>query len=425
MKRLLAQLQLSNYDSNGKFILEADSGYQMVANRVKVMLDINPDLEVTLIGPKLNTMVTFPWDINPTLWNNYSDRVKYVEIDIVPNALATRYNFDLYATSKAIGLPHVTYDAAYINDPMLLRHYKAMFHLTAKKQPKFYVHSHFVDVPSCPKFPVDASLWLGQLEAAIKADWNFWQCESALAQFIAEAKNVLNSDVVDAITEKSTPWDDGYSIEEINSPVDVTSLRFDPLIFIKLKAAGKKVIFVPNRVGGKGRSSDYTNCGKFLFDILPALHSRRDDYVVIAGNPNQKFSNDELLELCGRNGYINLTPDAFTRDEYKFVASKSDFVVGLYNADLFGATATRECVDLRCLPLWLDFSEYATILRATGMEEFLIERDFSNVVDVISRALDTSYVGMDRRIDNLVKFVRDRCSYEKTTSAAMVRMQLL
>lgn len=426
MKRLLAQLQLSNYDTHGKFILEADSGYQMVANRADIMLGLNPaDLEVTMVGPKLNTLVTYPWDINPRLWNYHGNRIKYVELDIVPNALATRYNFDIDATAKAIDIPNVEYDAIYINDPMLLRHYKAMFHLKAKKKPKFFVHSHFIDNPECPKFPVDASLWLGQCEAALRADFNFWQCEASLKIFLESMARLYRGEVVKAVEEKSLPWDDGYSQREITSPVNTENIRFDTHTFMK-EIEHKIVIFVPNRIGGMGRSSDYTNCGKFMFELLPQLRQRREDFIVIAGNPSQKILNGELVQLCGENGYINLVPDALTRDEFKFIARNSHIAVGLYTNDTYGGTVARECIELGCLPMWVDNYEYASLARDAGGYPFLAKTDWSDFVNVLSSLIDYCTVpGGSPWLSELQTVVRERCSYECTTPEAMKRMGLL
>ena len=454
MKRLLVQTQLSNYDTKGKFILECDSGWQMVMGRVREMLKLNPDLQVDVMGPRLydslderyTQVITAPKEVNPDMDWNYLQafvdptketrgRLNYIQHEIIPNALATRYDFDFDKLGKFIGLvnhkqhPELKYDAVYINDPMHLRNFRALFFLTAGYTPKFYVHSHFIDNPSVPKFPKEASLWLGQCEAAIRADYNFWQCESAMRVFFDEMKDFFAPTVVDYVRQKSMPWDDGYSSEEINLPVNEDNLRFDPKVFEQWKAQGKRVIFVPNRIGGRGRSSDYTNCGKFMFEILPELRKRRDDFVVLAGNPSQKFFNHELEQECGPNGYVSLVPDAFNRDEFKLVARNSAISVGLYDQDSYGGTVARECIDLGCMPLWLDNFEYSSIAREAGGYPFVARPDFSNLVDKASfmlevfRSGDTH--GAARWLQLLQRVVRERCSYEATTPEAMKRMGLL
>jgi hypothetical protein len=457
IKRLLVQTQLSNYDTNGKFILECDSGWQMVVGRCREMLRLNPDLQIDVMGPKLfdsyrenaSQVITYPDDINPDLdWKylySYVDpekeqrgRLNYIQHEIIPNALATRYDFNFDLLPKLIGLqnhkahPQFKYDAVYINDPMHLRNFKAMFMLKAGYRPNFYVHSHFIDIPECPKFPTEASLWLGQCEASLKADYNFWQCESSMNEFMTSMSKWFTQDVVDDVRAKSAPWDDGYSRAEITSPVNEKNMRFTPEEF-RAKTAGKNIIFVPNRIGGKGRSSDYTNCGKFMFELLPQLRQRRQDFVVICGNPSQKFLNSELEEWHGKDGYISLVPDAFNRDEFKFIASQADIALGLYDQDAYGGTAARECVELGCMPLWLDCNEYSRLAREAGAEAFVLAKmDFSDLGDKLFRLLDLQ-VGkgdmhpsvFDNVLCHLQETIQRRCSYEATTEKAMARMGLL
>jgi hypothetical protein len=280
-------------------------------------------------------------------------------------------------------------------------------------------------VPECPKFPTEASLWLGQCEAALRADYNFWQCESAMNQFFDSMSKLFVKDVVDDVRAKSMPWDDGYSIEEITSPINVKNMRFTEDEW-NAKVGDKFVIFVPNRIGGKGRSSDYTNCGKFMFELLPKLREKRQDFVVICGNPSQKIFNYELEEWCGKDGYVSLVPDAFNRDEFKFVARNSDIAVGLYDKDTYGGTAARELVELGCMPLWLDVNEYSSIAREANGYPYVVKPDWSNFVHVANCLLNyCQYPPKDERwIPTLQRVIRERCSYESTTSIAMARMDL-
>ena len=454
MQRLLIQTQLSNYDTKGNFILECDSGFQMVMGRVREMLKLNPELDITVMGPNTGEngnkrqLITDPWDVNPDLWEKYGDegekRLHYFEHEIIANALVTRYDFDWTALAISLDLGMMKlgrtpkYDAVYINDPMHLRNFQALFHVVAGYQPRFYVHSHFIDNPECPKFPKEASLWLGQCEAAIKADFNFWQCESAMNIFFESMAKQFQPSIVEAVKAKSLPWDDGYSQTEINVPVIEENLRFDSRKFENM-ISQKIVIFVPNRIGGKGRSSDYTNCGKFMFDLLPELRKRRQDFVIIAGNPNQKFLNSELEQLCGANGYINIVPNALNRDEFKYVARKSHIVLGLYDQDAYGGTASRECVELGCMPLWLDINEYSSIAREAGGYPYMVKPNWSGFTGMLSHLMDDikhiidvnqypSWAGKRFNVawqPKIQQIIRNRCSYEATSYAAMERMGLL
>ena len=427
MKRLLIQTQLSNYDTNGKFILEADSGWQMTLGRVRQMLKLVPDLKIDIMGPQYNQLITSPQNLNQDLFNTYSDRLKYIPHYIMSNALATRFDFNFEGINEVLNLKKYYYDYVYLNDPMHLRNFKALFEVKVKYQPKFFVHSHFIDNPECPKFPVSASLWLGQCEAAIRADYNFWQCESSMNVFMKSFSKTFNDNILSDVMIKSSPWDDGYSSEEINSNINQNNIRFNIDKFNNI-IKDKLVIFVPNRIGGKDRSSDYTNCGKFMFNILPQLKATRNDFIVIAGNPNQKFSNEELTNFCGQNGYISLVSDALTRDEFKFIVKHSDVAIGLYDQDSYGGTVARECIDLGCMPLWLNNYEYSTIANDAEFN-YLINPDFSDIIEktnlLLNKIKNDNDFWKKNQINNLRNIVRKRCSYEKTTPIALKQIGLL
>lgn len=427
MKRLLIQTQLSNYTSDGIFTLECDSGWQMVMGRVRVMLTLDPELQIDVMTPLFHDCRTEPYHLNSDLVSKFGNRLRFIPHRILPNALATRYDFNFHGLAETIKVwtGDQRYDAVYVNDPMLLRNFRALFHVKFGYQPKFFTHSHFIDNPSCPKFPVEASLWHGQVEAAIRSDYNFWQCKSALDIFLWEMGRDYSKDLLEDVSEKSAPWDDGYSSEEINSPVNMMNLTFNPHEFLGA-SMGKVVLFVPNRIGDGKRSSDYTNCGKFMFEFLPRLKALRDDFIVVCGNPNQKISNDELDNLCGRNGYLKLTEGAFNRDEYKFVARNSHIVVSLYNADSYGGTSNRECIDLGLAPLMLDNYEYASIAKKAKYDVGLAKSDLSDLVEVTSRLIDQFKDGrsssIQENVADLKNVVRERCSYEKTTEVALNTM---
>ena len=415
-KIMLIDTQMSNYDINGYYHLACDSGAQMVIGRVRVLLDLDKDLEIHVIVPR--KVKETPLEVYPDL-KQFSDRLFFININLTDNALANRYDFswndmrDEFHLQCARPLSQFTH--VFINDPMRLRAWKAFFLLNAKTRPRYVVHSHFVDVPSCPKFPEEASLWLGQCEAAIKADFNFWQCQSALDQFSEDFSKTYKQEVLDGVLLKSQPWDDGYSQDEILSGVNYDNISFDCTEF-KKKTEGKIVVFVPNRVGGMGRSSDYTNCGKFLAEVPKLLHERaRGSFVFIAGNPNGKISNQELFDLYGEYGFLKLKDTQFNRDEYKWIARNSHIAVGLYDADCYGGTAARELVELGVWPVWLNVNEYKRLSHASGytvgMTETLDPKDIATAMIAVSY----KHSEHDSNFLSLQRANRMSCSYESTT----------
>jgi hypothetical protein len=238
---------------------------------------------------------------------------------------------------------------------------------------------------------------LGQCEAAIKADFNFWQCESTLDIVLDEMDNIFAPKIVNDVAQKSAPWDDGYSVAEMSTPVEERNLRFDPKDVLS-RLEGKVVLFVPNRIGGRGRSSDYTNCGKFMFDILPEIYKRRHDFVV---------------------------PDALNRDEFKWVARHSHIALGLYDQDSYGGTVARECIEAGCVPLWIDNYEYSIIAKLANWP-YVVRKDFVGLPLMADALIETCKSGVHEKWKaRLKEVVRERCSYEATTPKAMTLMGLL
>ena len=440
VKRLLVQTQLSNI-VNGKFDLACDSGWQMTINRCREMLKLCPDLHIDIMGPALGDsehdptcqVVESPHDVTPDLWEKYgyvgAKRLKYLGENILPNALVTRYDFQWFnvVTQLDLGMhkieTHRRYDAVYLNDPMLLRAFKAMFYVVGGYQPKFFVHSHFVDLPEFPKFPKEASLWLGQCEATIKADFNFWQCESAMEQFFESMGKWFKQELVDDVRTRSLASDDGYSITEITQPVDESRMRFTVDEW-NAKTQGKIVLFFPNRISPS--SGDYTNGMRFMFDLLPKLRQRRNDFVVVCGNPNLKFSNDELVQRCGADGYVKLHNYTLDRNEYRFVAAHSDIALGLYDNDTYGGTAARECIELGCVPLWLALNEYSSLAREARCDHYVLAKpDFSDLVDVVDHLMSISQEDHFSINTRLRRVVKSRCSYEQTVPEMLRLMDLL
>lgn len=417
--KILIQTQLSNYDSTGTWILECDSGWQMMIGRLRELLKLRQNISVFITGPQRNTLKTQPEVVSHDVMCD--SRVHYIPITLIPNALATRFDFNVLEIATALKLREQKakiekpFDIVYINDPMHLRNFAAMFFLYGAKRPRFVVHSHFIDNPECPKFPTDVSLWLGQLEAAQKADWNFWQCASAYNVFLQSARQFLTAKQISVISKKSTPWDDGYSASEMQTEPDLRNVRFD-VNALKSLRENELILFVPNRVGGRGRSSDYTNCGKFLFDILPQIKAASHlKFSVIAGNPSQKFSNKELQDECG---VLPLVADSFNRDELKVVMQHSHIIVGLYDQDTYGGTASREGIELGCAPLWNRNFEYFRLALASGYLNYLCKADFSDIVNSTIKLMhnikhkDQTFLGAQKQLQEIV---REQCSFERTT----------
>ena len=63
MPRLLIQTQLSNYDISGKYILECDSGWNMMIGRIIEILKHNETLKIDILVPVDEQVLTKPEEI--------------------------------------------------------------------------------------------------------------------------------------------------------------------------------------------------------------------------------------------------------------------------------------------------------------------------------------------------------------------------
>jgi hypothetical protein len=423
-KSLLWVPQYSNYSAAGEFILEADSNWQLVVMKLPEMIKVNPDLVVRVIAPTKYTKSPYK------LLSSSFPKWQEFDIDLIPteiacNAPQTRYDFDFnHWALRCKTVLGKEYTHVYANDPMLVRHLRAVFSLnkTLKTQPRFVVNTHFLDTPAQPLVPTDISYWHGTVEGCIKSDQVIWHSKSMQDQWLEAANKDYRHHVINDILKKSTIWKDGYLQAQASAPPNMNNVRFDTKALL---ACGKKIVWVPNRVGGLGKSFDYTNNGKFLFEIVPELWKIRQDFVVIAGNPSQKISNDEIAELCP--AFQKLVDGPMNLDEYYWLSQNCDIVVALYTIDTNGGLAALESIESKAVPLFPDVFEYKHYFDSVAWPEALrINPDLSHAHVVLSNLLNTfgSNDIESKRLE-LQKFVRSYASYEETVRPAMESMGLL
>lgn len=414
--RTLYQIQLSNYDPCGKFLLTGDSNWQMAMTKLPYMLRAIPDLVIDILSPNFDDCIENPMErLRSDVPSDLLDRVNLIPVSIARNALRTRYDFNWNEYAAALRLTAKEYTNVYVNDPMLMRHLKALFYLEWKLSPKFIVQTHFLDSPINSVVPPEVSYWHGQVEAAVRADVCMWHCKAMQDVFLEAMSLDYSRRLINQVTDKSVVWKDGYSINEIRKPVNFNNVRFD-WAKVKREIGDRKIVWVPNRVGGLNKSFDYTNNGKFLFEVVPKLWQSRRDFVVFAGNPNQKISNDEIESLCP--AYHKLHSTALNRDEYRLLASSADVVVGLYLNDTNGGLASLEAIEHSAIPLFPDVYEYSTYFNAVDWPKDLrVDSQLENIVDVTSRVISVARTDQASKLHNSIReFIRGYAAYENTTA---------
>ena len=408
--KILWQLQLSNYTKEGKFVLSADSNWQIFLTKALELIKLDENIHIDVILPELNDCLESPinalYDVGISTKN-----VHPIHIPIQANALATRFDFPWKIILEKVKPLIDSYTHVYINDPLLLPHYKALFYINSKNKPKWVLQTHFLDSPMARVVDDEISYWHGTIEACTKADIFLWHCKTMQDVFKQALLKEHNNDFVESLMKKSDVWKDGYSIKEITKPVNMNNVRFN----LTDKCGRKTIIWVPNRVGGLGKSFDYTNNGKFLFEIVPELWKKRQDFVVLAGNPNQKISNDEIAQNCP--AYVKLVDGPLNRDEYRYLSQCADVVVGLYTNDTNGGLASLESIEFGAVPLFPDIFEYKVYFDAIDWpKELRISPDLNDAHLVLNKLLDFMYSNdLDDKVGSLTKFIRDYSSYESTT----------
>lgn len=411
---ILWQLQLSTINDKKKFVLSSDSNWHVFVLKVQQLVKLDPNIHVSVLLPISddNCRSMMAEDENVLLQQaGIFNNVECCYVNISPNAVATRYEFDWNEVDFALKelKQHITH--VYINDPMLLRSYKAFFHLNGCK-PKFIVQTHFLDCPLSKVVDDEVSYWHGTVEAVLKSDFALWHCQSQEDVFFQAMALDYNDYLVSKVRAKSLVWKSGYSMNEVVCDVPATSLRWDPALL-----KDKVVVWVPNRVGGMGRTLDYTNNGKFLFESVPELFKRRSDFVVVAGNPNQRIKNDEIASACP--AYVKLVDDALTRDEYRWLCKRADIVVGLYTNDTNGGLASLEAIENKAIPLFPDIYEYKKYFDAVDWPKDLrVKPDLSDIVDVLDLLMDSmKYIRRSGKQHKLREFIRSYAAYENTTES--------
>lgn len=417
MINILWQLQLSNYTADGQFIFSADSNWQLFTQKAVQIAKLSDDITIDVIVPnKINCQIEDPEVILKELGIDHV--VNVIHLNISPNALVTRFDFDWNTIKTVLNDKRCKkYTHVYINDPMLLRHYKALFYIN-KCNPKFILQTHFLDSPVARIVSDEISYWHGTVEACMKSDIHLWHCNSMLKVFEEALHYDYNDSFIEKIMSKSGVWKDGYSTEEIKKGYKKENLRFD----IK-KLDNKCVVWIPNRIGGLGRSFDYTNNGKFMFDYLPKLWEQRQDFIVVAGNPNQKISNDELTQYCP--AYCKLIDGPLNRDEYRYLSERSDIVAALYTNDTNGGLACLEAIEHKSYLLAPDIYEYSVYYNQVDWPQNLrVNSDLSNINEVLSKYIDLYYTEENNTQEHqelrnkekqLKEFIREYASYESTT----------
>lgn len=334
---VLWQLQLSNY-YDGKFSLTGDSNWTTFVMKARELKKHDPDLTINVLVPGFRCVHE---DVKEELRKHgLAEFVIALEINIPLNAIASRYDFS-FSYMRSVFLNWGLFDVVYVNDPCLVGNYRAVMH-DVKSKALLVSQCHFLDSGENPLVPPEVSYWHRTVEATEKADLNVWHCHTQMMEW---------ADLHPFNHDKSVVWKSGHSTTMLDEPINMANIRFD----YNAIPNGTTVVWVPNRIGGLGKSFDYTNNGRFLFDEMPKYGG--EQVIILCGNPSQKITNDEIAERVPE--YMKLVPGAMNYDEYKWCTQRANIVVALYDKDSNGGIAVLEAMYHGAMPLMPDINEYS------------------------------------------------------------------
>lgn len=403
MKNLLWVPQLSNL-VDGKFCLDLDSNHNLFMGRLRQLIK-DTDWTIYYVIPSENINNEYTATITRFLdeFDNFDleDRLKFLYYPFTTNPFASRYDFSFSAWDECLG--DLIPDVCVINDPCLVKNFRAFFYTRHNKIPGIISYNHFIDNPTDPKVPSEISYWDYQVAGASAADLNAFTCRATERLFLDEVNLYHSKRKV-----YSTIWDAGYSATEVHDRKPQKPL-FD---------LDKDITYIlfPNRIS---LYHDYTN-GLKLLEACDELFEKRQDFRLICANPTQKYSNQQLKEKC--RALEVLVDRALTKDEYYSLLHQCDLGASLYTHDRYGGCAMREYVAAGTVPIMTDYAEYKILMDETSWpKELRVNENLGNLVEVIDKTIDLHNSGeFNPEIGNtfFAEF-RDNifktCSHEMTT----------
>ena len=402
--------QYSNYDKNGVYSLHNDSNWNVMSGRFDLLFDNMRELDNIYINAPINRR-----EHTMELLQSYKhkDKIKIINYDSPNHAFKVRYHFDYMFWEKELKDKNI--DIVLCNDPMQVKNFKCLFKASYNVNIPIISYNHFIDNPSEPKVPKEIQYWYSQVSGAIAADLNLFTCRSTFDLLFKEMHTDFKDNVIHYVKSKSTVWDAGYSIADVEGNFDINFQNK-----VKELKKNKTLIFFPNRISV---FDDYTNGKKFI-ELCNELESINKDFVVVFGNPSQKMSNDDIKTLCKPN--IKISDKALYREEYRALLKEVDICVGLYKNDKYGGCSWREGIHAGALPYALNVYEYKDHCKAVKYP-YIGEPDFNDIISKLDKLIKycQSTPRMSRDIWNLKDRIINKCSYEHTIKKVIDDIRLV
>lgn len=363
---ILYILQQSIDNKEGKW-LTADSNINMMTGIVNQLTKYNPDLHFYVLIDFIENFAdlkSYDEIIN-------DPQVHFISYPFVVDAFLNRQHFNVQMFDMLFkSLPHI--DIVWSNITEQSRNIKTYLHYK-KHDAKLITCCYWLDTPTIgePKVPEDIAYQWRQFDGMECSDLCVFTCPSTYQAFFENAANVFTKPYIKKIREKSTIWDFGFS--------ECEALQYDD------PAVGfpKPVILFLNRLS----DINYTHHHEFI-SAVNDLYEQRQDFDVVFTNPSQKADWDGLRKLVEPLRVIN-NGEPLNRQQYFRLLWNSAISFHGYTLERYGGCAHRESIYCGNITITPKVFEYERI--QGKYYPFYVKNDFSNLMEVMNKALDQSY----------------------------------
>jgi hypothetical protein len=222
------------------------------------------------------------------------------------------------------------------------------------------------------KVDKDVSYQWRQFDGFECADLVMFTCQSTKKGWIENSKKIFNKKFINRILEKSTVWDFGYSVNELDEYA--TEKKFD-----------KKTILFLNRLS----ETNYTHHNDFI-NAINRLSKIRNDFQVVFTNPSMKISFKDLKSNV-KNLYM-YSDKSLNRKQYIELLWRADISIHLYTKERYGGCANVEAIHCDNIAIMPNVFEYKR--RGGNSYQYFINKkiDINEIVDKLNKALDSSFI---------------------------------
>ncbi len=313
MKNILFDLQLSVLTSlkDGNFIFETDSNVNVARFTIKGLLKKSKNLHFYLLVPektkieaikrkKIKTVKSFMKDIA----NN--KRVTFIEYPYYGNPFIDRMSFNSRNLKKE--LKDIKIDLVYTNDPNKVLAYKTFFYQQQNEFVPVISRNHWVTGKLHRKVPKKIDFIIRQIEGTLNSDFSTFNSKTAIKMLIENSKEHFNDNVRKAIRKKSVPIDT-VDLEKVDSFKN--DFKFDKFTILW------------------GHRLSYYTGWEEVFNVLNKIYEKRKDFILVAPDPGNKFSQKELKKKYPFLSQIN--KKKWSHEDYLKMCWTADLVIGNHN----------------------------------------------------------------------------------------------